>query len=141
VLVRVAHPRAVAGVSRRAAGLLAAVVVTVACHAPRDAAASTSVAWTLRPEPVVLGPATLTVTLRDPANTPIDRAVVRVVGHMSHPGMAPITAAAVPRGGGRYEAGLAFTMRGDWVLVVSIQLPDGRRVERRIDVPNVQPAP
>jgi hypothetical protein len=31
-------------------------------------------------------------------------------------------------------------MRGDWVLVVSIQLADGRRLERRIDVPNVQPA-
>jgi hypothetical protein len=141
VLVRVAHPRAVAGVSRRTAALLAAAAVTAACRAPRESPASTSVAWTLRPEPAVLGPAMLAVTLRDPANAPIDRAEVRVVGHMSHPGMAPVAATAAPRGGGRYEAGFAFTMRGDWVLVVSIQLPDGRRVERRIDVPNVQPAP
>ena len=127
--------------SRRAARVLAAAVATVACGGPREAAPPVAVAWTLHPQPPVVGPATLGLTLQDPANAPIDRAGVQLVGHMTHPGMAPVTATAVPRGAGRYEAGFSFTMRGDWVLVVSIQLPDGRRVDRRIDVPNVQPAP
>jgi hypothetical protein len=140
VLVRVAHPRALAGVSLRAAPVLAAIAIA-ACGGPREAAPPVTVASTLRPEPPVVGPATLEVTLRDAAGAPIDRASVRLAGHMTHPGMAPVTATAVPRGTGRYEAGFSFTMRGDWVLVVSIQLPDGRRVDRRIDVPNVQPAP
>jgi hypothetical protein len=30
-------------------------------------------------------------------------------------------------------------MAGDWVLVIVATLPDGQRVERRIDVPNVGP--
>ena len=116
-------------------------VAAVACGgASRETAAPVAVAWTLRPEPAAVGPATLAVTLRDPANAPVDRAAVRVVGHMTHPGMAPVTASADARGGGVYEAAFPFTMRGDWVLVVSIQLADGRRLERRIDVPNVQPA-
>jgi hypothetical protein len=118
-----------------------AVVATAACGGPREAAPPVTVTWTLHPQPPVAGPATLGVTLRDPANAPIDRAGVRLVGHMTHPGMAPVTATAVPRGAGRYEAGFSFTMRGDWVIVVSIQLPDGRRLDRRIDVPDVQPAP
>ena len=128
--------------TRRAAPVLvAAAVATVACGGTREAAPPVAVAWTLQPQPPVVGPATLEVTLRDPANAPIDRAGVQLVGHMTHPGMAPVTATALPRGGGRYAAGFSFTMRGDWVLVVSIQLPDGRRVDRRIDVSNVQPAP
>ena len=141
MLVRLAHARAVAGVSRRAAPvLMAAAIATMACGGPREAA-PVAVAWTLQPQPAVVGPATLGVTLRDSANAPVDRAEVWLVGHMTHPGMAPVTATAVPRGAGRYEAGFSFTMRGDWVLVVSIQLPDGRRLDRRIDVRNVQPAP
>ena len=60
---------------------------------------------------------------------------------MTHPGMAPVVATTKPRGHGVYEAALSFTMAGDWALLVSVELPDGRRLDRRIDVPNVQPAP
>jgi len=59
---------------------------------------------------------------------------------MTHAGMAPVMAAAVERAPGIYEAEFAFTMRGDWVLLVSVTLPDGARVERRIDVANVRPS-
>jgi hypothetical protein len=127
-------------VIRRARPVLVAVAAATAACGTREAPTPVAVAWTLRPQPPVVGPATLDVTLRDSSNAPIDRAGVQLVGHMTHPGMAPVTATAVPGGAGRYEAGFSFTMRGDWVLVVSIQLPDGRRVDRRIDVSNVQPA-
>jgi hypothetical protein len=59
---------------------------------------------------------------------------------MSHVGMAPVLADASEREQGVYRVPFAFTMRGDWALLVTIVLPDGVRVERRIDVANVKPA-
>jgi hypothetical protein len=96
--------------------------------------------WTLRPATAVVGPATLTVSLRAPSGTPIAGATVRIEGHMTHAGMAPLLAEAVERAPGVYDAAFAFTMPGDWVVLVSVNLPDGTRVERRIDVANVRPA-
>jgi hypothetical protein len=95
--------------------------------------------WTLRPAAATVGPATLTLSLRAPSGAPITAAAVRIEGHMTHAGMAPVIADAVERAPGVYESTFAFTMQGDWVLLVSIALPDGTRVERRIDVANVRP--
>jgi hypothetical protein len=39
---------------------------------------------------------------------------------------------------GRYSAALAFTMAGDWVVLVHMTLPDGSRVERQFDVKGVR---
>jgi hypothetical protein len=87
----------------------------------------------------VVGPATLTVTVRDRTGVPVTNAAVRLEGHMSHPGMAPVLADGVQRKPGVYEVPFAFTMQGDWVLLVTATLPDGRRTERRVDVANVRP--
>jgi hypothetical protein len=59
---------------------------------------------------------------------------------MSHVGMAPVFADALERAPGVYELSFALTMRGDWVLLVSVTLADGGRVEKRIDVANVRPS-
>ena len=96
--------------------------------------------WTLRPATAVVGPATLTVSLRAPSGAPIAGATIRIEGHMTHAGMAPLMADAVERAPGVYDAAFGFTMQGDWVLLVSVTLPDGTHVERRIDVANVRPA-
>lgn len=130
-----------------AATLTAAIVMTTpACRsrAPRaesGAGAPIDLSWSL--DRRVVGRATLTVTLRDASGTPVSGATVRVEGHMTHPGMTPIqaTAAASDREPGAYHADIAFTMAGDWALLITATLPDGRRVDRRIDVAHVQPAP
>lgn len=57
---------------------------------------------------------------------------------MSHPGMSPVFADAKETEPGKYQAQINFTMGGDWVVLLHIQLPDGGRVERQINVPNVQ---
>ena len=70
---------------------------------------------------------------------PVQGAALRVEGHMSHPGMAPVVAQAAERQPGVYEAAMAFTMRGDWILLVTGTLASGEPIEHRIDVPGVQP--
>ena len=54
--------------------------------------------------------------------------------------MAPVIAAVIERGGGNYEAALRFTMAGDWILVVSGQLPDGVPFKKQIEIAGIRPA-
>ena len=130
--------------SWRPALLLAAVSLSQAGCRGGDHTAGTDphidLTWALRPATAIVGPATLTVSLRAPSGNPISGARVRIEGYMTHAGMAPLLASAVERAPGIYEAEFAFTMQGDWVLLVSVNLPDGARVERRIDVLNVRPS-
>jgi hypothetical protein len=126
---------------KRAAGLsiLLAALTASACgvDAPAPRSDAVDLSWALRPPQPVVGPVTLTVTLGEPHRAS-SGATVRVVGHMTHPGMAPAVATVTPRGDGAYDAKMDLTMAGDWVFVVTVQLADGRRIERRIDVPHVQ---
>ena len=91
----------------------------------------------IEPAPPQIGPATLTVTLREPSGQPISGAVVEVEGNMSHAGMVPVFAQASEVAPGRYQAGLEFTMGGDWFILVRADLPDGRSMEHKVDVPGV----
>jgi hypothetical protein len=80
----------------------------------------------------------LTVTLRDHEGRAVTGARVRLEGYKSHPGMTPAVADAPEPNPGVYVALFNFSMAGDWVLLVSAALPDGERVEERIDVANVR---
>jgi hypothetical protein len=51
--------------------------------------------------------------------------------------MVPVFAPALETAPGRYQAALEFTMGGDWFILVRAELPDGRTMERKIDVPGV----
>jgi hypothetical protein len=57
---------------------------------------------------------------------------------MSHPGMAPVIAPATETAAGVYRVDLHFDMAGDWILQVTGALRDGRRIDRRIDIPDVR---
>ena len=91
----------------------------------------------IEPQPPQLGPATLTVTLTDAGGQPIAGASVELEGNMSHAGMVPVFATATEVAPGQYRADLEFTMGGDWFILVRADLPDGRSLERQIDVPGV----
>jgi hypothetical protein len=122
----------------RVTAVLAAGLATASCV--ERAASATIMSWTLTPAAPTVGPATLTVTLRDSKGAAVTRARVRLEGHMSHPGMTPAVADALERTPGVYVAPFTFSMPGDWVLLVSAALPDGESVEERIDVANIQPS-
>jgi YtkA-like protein len=126
--------------ARPAAIALLAAGLSSGCARSAGVAPSVDVAWTLAPSAPVVGPATLTITLRGPAGEAVKGAAVRLEGHMSHPGMAPVAAEARERAPGVYDLPFAFTMQGDWVLLVSVALPGGGRADRRIEVKSVRPA-
>lgn len=76
--------------------------------------------------------------LADTSAKPINGARISLEGNMSHPGMRPVFSEAREVEPGRYEATLEFTMRGAWVILFHITLPDGRKLQRQIDVKGVQ---
>jgi hypothetical protein len=97
--------------------------------------------WTIDPTPPIAKAATdVRFTLHRADGEPVRGAKLRLEAHMSHPGMAPITREVVERGNGAYDARLHLSMAGDWVFVVTGELPDGSRITRQLQVPAVRPA-
>jgi hypothetical protein len=96
--------------------------------------------WSIAPDPPATGPAEVHLALsHSGTEAPLTGARLRVEGNMSHPGMAPIFATAGEQGPpGRYQASLTFTMAGDWFLLVTGELRDGRHFARQVDVPAVR---
>jgi hypothetical protein len=91
----------------------------------------------IEPDPPQVGLATVTVDLTDANGQPIQGAQVELEGNMSHAGMVPVLASAQEIMPGRYQAEMEFTMVGDWFMLVRADLPDGRSMERKVDIPGV----
>lgn len=92
----------------------------------------------LNPNPPQVGQAMVSVTLSEADGRPISGATVELEGNMTHAGMAPVISQAQEVGSGSYEAPLEFNMAGDWFILVRATLPDGRKLERQVDVPGVK---
>lgn len=93
----------------------------------------------ISPSPPRVGPNIINLKLTDFASSkPASGARVRLEGNMTHAGMTPIFADATEVEPGRYRATLELTMSGDWVVLVHAALPDGRKVERQLDVKGVR---
>ena len=89
------------------------------------------------PYPARVGPVTVSFRLNDAANL-VTGAQVSLEGDMTHAGMAPVFADAHEVAPGQYRGNLNLNMPGDWVLLLHITLPDGRKLEDQIDVRGVQ---
>jgi hypothetical protein len=116
-------------------------LATNACRRASGSAPDIQLAWTWTPSPPVVGTATLTMTLRDQRHEPLRGAVLAIEGHMSHPGMQPVLATAKESGDGIYTAVVAFTMPGDWIVLINGTAPGGQTISRRIDVAGVHAPP
>jgi hypothetical protein len=90
-----------------------ALLSLTACHRSQGAVSSVSVREEIEPQPPVIGPATVTVSLADGEGHSLSHAGVRVEGDM-------------------------FAMAGDWVLLLHVKLAGGETVEREIDVKGVR---
>ena len=115
------------------------VAVTTACRRTEDTAQGITVKEEISPQPVRIGPATVSVQMSDASQKPVEHAAIMVEADMSHPGMSPVFAEAKAAAAGSYRAPIEFSMGGDWVVLLHIKLADGRRIERQMDVRGVQP--
>ncbi|ACZ37678.1 FixH family protein [Sphaerobacter thermophilus] len=120
--------------------VVAVLTVGVACgrSASSEAPSNYQVTLAVEPSPAAVGPATVTVTIRDQDNAPVTGATVEVEGNMSHAGMKPVFADAHHQGDGQYVTeGFEFTMGGDWILTARVTLADGTSFEHSEDLPGV----
>jgi YtkA-like len=108
------------------------------CHKTSETPTDIVFEHEIAPSPPRTGSATITLKLADSAGKPINGARINLEGNMSHPGMRPVFSEAREAEPGRYKAALEFTMRGDWFILFHITLPDGRKLEKQIDVKGVQ---
>src|SRR5690606_19723783 len=102
-----------------------------------DSAPDVTIKHDIKPEPLRKGEVTVTLTLEDAGGKPVEKATLRDEGNMSHAGMKPVFGDGRETEPGKYEVPLKFTMGGDWFLIVTGTLADGRRLQRKIDVPGV----
>ena len=108
------------------------------CGRSRSPRADITVEHEILPDPPSVGPSTVTLRLKDAAGRPLSGARVSLEGNMTHPGMRPVFSEARESAAGLYWSDFEFTMGGDWVVTVHVTLPDGRKVERLIDVKGVK---
>jgi hypothetical protein len=128
-------------------GLPAVVVLALfhaaGCRRPMAAPAVT-IEREIDPWPARVGPALVTLKLSDAGGGPVSGARVKLEGDMAHPGMKPEFGDTNEIGPGRYQGRLAFTMPGDWVILVHIALPASQymgqqlEVERQLEVKGVR---
>lgn len=117
----------------------AAVLLTAGCSHRVAPPALVAVEHEISPAPARVGPATIGFKLTDAAGKPITGARIAVEADMSHAGMRTVFAEAEEESAGRYKAHVSFQMAGDWVLLLHITLPDGKKLERQIEVTGVRP--
>jgi len=117
----------------------ATTVLIASCSRPADSSTFVAIEHQVSPEPARIGPATITLKLADSAARPITGAHIAIEADMSHAGMSPSFAEAKETDPGRYEVRLEFPMAGDWVILLHVTLPDGKKLERQFDVRGVRP--
>lgn len=118
--------------------LCGVLAVLTGCPPAQTDLADVSVDLTLVPSPPVVGDADLSLKMTGADGAPFKGAMVRVEGNMNHAGMKPTFADLKEVEPGQYEGVLKFSMGGDWFLLVTAKTPDGKTVERKIDVPGVK---
>ena len=125
----------------RPLAVLLACCLCVACGPQADAGNNLTLSWDLEPVPPVAGATGVArLTIRDAEKQVVRGARLRLEGHMSHPGMTPVVATMAERSDGTYEAPLELTMAGDWVLVVTGDVPGIGHFTRQLEVAGVRPA-
>ena len=123
---------------RLRAGVLASCCLAATCS---NRAADITVGWTIDPMPPSAAATTsVRFTLADSQGARIAGAKLHLDAHMTHPGMTPVTSDVIEISNGAYQSTLRLSMAGDWVFVVSGELPDGRRITKDIQVPGVRQA-
>jgi hypothetical protein len=119
---------------------LVLLVLAAGCSSRKDSERleGVKVDFKTDPDPPRVGPVKTSITLKDKEGKPIEGAVLELEGNMNHAGMKPVFADARETDPGRYEAELKLTMGGDWFVLITGKLADGRKVKEKVDMPGVK---
>jgi len=117
-----------------AAGLM---LLLASCARSEETPPHLTIGWT--PMPAVGRESVAEIQLNEAMARPVTGARLRLEAFMTHPGMAPLSAAVEEQGRGRYRARVRFTMAGDWVVRLQGTRADGRRIDVQDDVRRVRP--
>ena len=112
--------------------LCVCLLIVQGCRRPTQSTADLTLAHEVSPQPPRVGPATITLKA-------VAGAQITLEGNMSHAGMVPVLAEAREVEPGSYRATMDLSMAGDWIVLVHITLPDGRKLERQFDIKGVAP--
>jgi len=124
---------------RLLAAFICVLLFTItACRKSMNASDGISVQQQIAPQPVLTGAATITIRITDATAKPVPHARIMVEADMTHPGMSPVFGPAQETAPGIYQAHINFNMRGDWIVLSHIKLANGQKLERQIDVKDVQ---
>lgn len=105
---------------------LIVALALVGCRAPEPIASEDiQVEVSVEPNPPAVGEAALTVLVSDPDGNPLNVASISVRGDMDHAGMVPVIESLENGEGGIYELPFEWTMGGDWIVEVTVELADG----------------
>jgi hypothetical protein len=66
-------------------------------------------------------------------NASVDGATVSVRGDMTHPGMIPVIAETNESSEGSYLVPFEWTMGGEWIVTVTVTLPDGTTANQEFE--------
>lgn len=116
--------------------LLLTLVFLTACGSSTPATPEAAVQITLLPGATA---DSLQVQLHNPDHTPLTDATVTLEGNMNHAGMAPIMGKPVHdsddgASDGVYLIPFQFSMLGDWIITVQVDLADGTQATKDVNV-------
>jgi hypothetical protein len=118
--------------------IICVLILTSACERSAVPPVDVGVQIEVAPQPPRVGASQIAIRLLDSSGMPITGAQIGIERIMTHPGMGPSFSDARETGSGRYHAALEFTMAGDWILLLHIRLPDGRKTEYQFAVRGVR---
>lgn len=110
------------------------------CRQRNDPSVNINLTHEVFPQPPYVGFVTIMLRLTDASGKAVTGAHLKLEANMSHPGMTPVFADANEIEPGRYHSTIKLSMAGDWVILVTSTLPDGRKVERQFEIKGVEPA-
>ena len=119
--------------------LLCSALGVIGCR-PKSASKDADIGLSIHfdPDPPVVGPAVVTISLADATGGQVRLGILEVEANMNHAGMRPVFAHLKETAPGRYAGQIEFTMGGDWFLLVSGKFPGGRHLDKKVDVPGVR---
>lgn len=118
--------------------VVTAIIFGIGCHRTQSTSSGLKVEFQIKPQPVRVGPVTVSLALNDAAGHPVTGARIAAEADMSHAGMSPVFAAVEEVQPGRYESHLSLPMAGDWVVLLHGALPSGEKLERQFEVRDVR---